>query len=1113
MKKIYLRVLTLLISLLISPCSFTASAADIATVSELSVSFDDTYPVFELGGDVNFNFAWVGTVSNDSLVVTVEDYSGSNIFNETYCVNGEKVTVNLKNAVTKLGWYYAVATLGESTVSVGFSVVTPLVQRRDTSNSVLGFNAFMAQSSTVAKDSNNIENPISDKDASDYIRTVKLAGVNRVREGVLQRYFVPDDTRSYPTMMRNAYRQVRDYYRNSGIKADIMYHTAYDPTNKYSNEIPNELVKDAYGFAKELAGYYDGVADTVEIWNEADLVGNKYAKNSESPDKFASFYKAAAIGALDAGTDVKVMFGGFAGYNKSYIKRFLSNDVSEFSDIYNYHDYSANTGYTGDNLFTRLSLHQSLADEYGFANKEIRNTEFGKFFYDCADESGNINIEEQKNQARYDIKASIYNLANGADFSYYFLHGKYNDGVLGDIDSFGNMKRTYSAISAFTNALGNCKYYGVLNGLPSSAEGYVFYDNAINESVVCLWSTSKTSVNLKLDADSVTHIDFMGNSNVLSSVNGSYSVMLGEDAVYLRLKGKVPLSLAADSSLTAPSGNSQIDLTDAQRIVIMQEFASECGENAKTNAYTLNPNIQNTVTLHITNLNNTSKTGKIYVKSFGGWQPEQNVKNVTIPAMGTADVSFTLACEAEAGTSGEVPLIFCGNFDGEWTSVSESMIQTSDVLQAQNPTAGADNFNNWKVNKDKDSSASITGVNGEVRFDTKFSSGGWSFPIFNVDEGTYSGTDGIMLSYNSVTEVNDVNLCVYVTEKNGSMYRCSRVTSLSGEYKQFFFSWDDFEFYHYSDDNDVLNPESIVDVRLGISVSEPLETVLSLKNFGAYTAADVSTDVEISYVAPGASNLPQSERINFRASKVSSIIPEKKGYVFCGWSESPVSNDVDYLPGDFCETVEDLTLYAVWKQIISVPYRDMVLFDKSSARLVVKGNVGAVNAGMYVTCVLSAGNDGNLFSSPNDILFMGESRADSFGNYVFEITPAKTVSDNATVYLGIDGEIKFTAVVPAVDACDWLDAAGELKEEDGKLLLCSTVVNFCTSDVSCDIYAAFYDSDGNLIDCEKNNFTAGNGVSDFKKYFDFKADLKNTKIFFWSPDKIKPLTEALEYSK
>lgn len=128
---------------------------------------------------------------------------------------------------------------------------------------------------------------------------------------------------------------------------------------------------------------------------------------------------------------------------------------------------------------------------------------------------------------------------------------------------------------------------------------------------------------------------------------------------------------------------------------------------------------------------------------------------------------------------------------------------------------------------------------------------------------------------------------------------------------------------------------------------EPLTTNVTSTSDGEYIAVDVTnvdnevdylpdgeisigftlSDLEdydelekylLSYSANGAAHKPKSQYFTEDESvRISSESPQKAGAVFLGWSLVPNSDKADYSPGDKVTFHRDVTLYAVWEEVVS----------------------------------------------------------------------------------------------------------------------------------------------------------------------------------------------------
>ena len=80
----------------------------------------------------------------------------------------------------------------------------------------------------------------------------------------------------------------------------------------------------------------------------------------------------------------------------------------------------------------------------------------------------------------------------------------------------------------------------------------------------------------------------------------------------------------------------------------------------------------------------------------------------------------------------------------------------------------------------------------------------------------------------------------------------------------------------------------------------------------------------VSYNANGGLSAPAAQtKTHGKDLVLSGAKPERKGYVFVGWSKSPEVTDAEYMPGGKFSDNANATLYAVWEKEITVIYGDI----------------------------------------------------------------------------------------------------------------------------------------------------------------------------------------------
>ncbi len=83
-----------------------------------------------------------------------------------------------------------------------------------------------------------------------------------------------------------------------------------------------------------------------------------------------------------------------------------------------------------------------------------------------------------------------------------------------------------------------------------------------------------------------------------------------------------------------------------------------------------------------------------------------------------------------------------------------------------------------------------------------------------------------------------------------------------------------------------------------------------------YVSSCSSCNLTVSYNANGGAGAPANQTKKYLSDlTLSSQVPHRNGYAFCGWATSSTATSASYMPGQVYSSHSALTLYAVWKEI------------------------------------------------------------------------------------------------------------------------------------------------------------------------------------------------------
>jgi hypothetical protein len=678
--------------------------------------------------------------------------------------------------------------------------------------------------------------------AENYARAVQLTGVNYVRER-MHWNSISSAKGAYDFSKYAPYNQA---YANYGIRVLELNHIAPTWSKSTGKNLPNSLL-DAYTLAKTTAVHFGSQADW-EFWNEPDI---QYTADSEPADQYAAFLKATTIGARDSGMSGQVALAGIAYPPGSYMELLMQNDVTPYMDIYNFH------AHRNDNLSSKLldippsfATHTEFIQGYGLEEKPIYVTEAGlslKFL----DSSQTITSEQLRMQARYLATSTIESISMGVDKHFWFVFPHYLENGMswGSFSSRGTPYAAVNAQAAMTHALGEAVYLGRLSGMPNGVTNYVFRDGM--DSIVAYWSEVNTPLTVSTGISRALLTDIIGREQQLTSASGSYDLQSGPDVHYLRIAGEFPgLSTPV---YTTPVQHAPV-LTATDRVVLVQNYPETAAVKAKTKGYLLDKLTATDIQVDVYNFNDTAMSGVVTGSVYGGWNLSNPSQNVTVPPYSKATLIFTLTGSEAVAADVKFPLAFQGEFDGEATSKSVTLIASNENLEVT-PSLLVPDYENptrWEENISSGSTSTLTSpANGEIQFDYSFGSGDkWTYPNFTLPENvSFAGSEGVVFDVYFPAPIDGVTIRSFMYESNGSGYFTSGVAPTGG-WQQIKIPWADFSAFSTPDDNFHLDPEQIRKFSIGINSRTATQVSFKVRNVGIYSQADTGLYSKIVNLVP-----------------------------------------------------------------------------------------------------------------------------------------------------------------------------------------------------------------------------------------------------------------------
>ena len=650
-------------------------AAEITLASKAECA---PYAVFKRSENVGYT---VNGASEGTYLIT--DYFGNT--QSGNFSDGEILITNLD-----VGHYDLTVESQSRTLETEFAVVPDPEDRRDSTYNPLAFAAMATYTYTT----NNVDN------YNAYAKTISLAGVNYVREFINWKDLITNSRHL------NKNKALIDAYHDNNIGVMIMIQDMPGENARGTDyyEKGNCITYDlniVYNAVKKMLESYSGKLDAIEVMNEPDDM-----TEMDTADRYASALKAASIAAGDICGDIKISTAGIAKCNSVFAQRLLQNDINNYIDIYSTHLYR---NYSEGEMFieTPEGVDNFMGDAvaYGMSNKRLWMTEYGfrSKFNDTSD--ADLSSEQLVQAARTAPIALLRAHKSGVDRMFWFIHGYLKeDGIngYGTFSSNHTPNYVYSALSAFTNALGNAGYSREIE--TDDANVYIYSEG--NEEIACVWSEEEKNITLPVNNGKVIVTDIMGREIIENVENSSIEITAGPDIQYIRalngFRDNSSQELKFEKETAHPA------FTKAQKIVMTPVFENEASTMAASHGYALKTNggEANEVELKIYNFNDTPVNVNVECISEGGWTVENSVQTVNVPAKtessngaegGLATITFNISGNETANVFSNTPLVFLATVNGEKVPDVVTYITSEDVNSI--PIVGCENVSAWKLAK------------------------------------------------------------------------------------------------------------------------------------------------------------------------------------------------------------------------------------------------------------------------------------------------------------------------------------------------------------------------------------------------------------------------------
>jgi len=511
------------------------------------------------------------------VLFQIVDYYGNTVYSkELEGTIGQKIKLTKIFAEHPTG-YFTIKIAGEV---VDTYVVTPSLGNRTLTDSPFAMDTGLTQH-------------VSQAHVSSFASAMRLVGVTWVRERMdWNKYQTGDNgdgTYAYDNTYLNEISTKLTKVKGTGLNVLLTFSGSpswatslaysYGGSNVNSNSY---IYLGTYG--TQLAIYDASYKLAMELANCVDMIefSNEPDHNSmlDMAEQYASWFKSAALGVVDAGTGMKVSIAGMCSNpnDYEYLPLLLESGIMDYSSIFNYHshkyempaedtiyDFTSGTSKNPREIATLLEI-------YGI-NQPAWISESGMKLPESTPSE-----DDKIAQAPYLVTSAVQALSMGNDKYFWFIGSRWQESG-GDFSSFTSGENasdtpkpypTIAAYSVLTDMLGEGKYIGELKNLPASGRGYLF--DTGKSIVAVLWMKEGTGTYSFTSGKAVVKTDIMGQQTTLSA--GTISIDLTCEPIYLTFNGEAP-DYYEDYYYSNEIEKEELSvpvLDDAQHIVITPEF-------------------------------------------------------------------------------------------------------------------------------------------------------------------------------------------------------------------------------------------------------------------------------------------------------------------------------------------------------------------------------------------------------------------------------------------------------------------------------------------------------------------------------------------------------------
>lgn len=838
-----------------------------------SIKGDKPCNIWEENGNVSFTVNLSKSdIEDHNCYFKVTDYYGNVVEENDFKIRKRKEDTKLSLGKYDTGWYkLEVGEKGGKSITQPFAVV-PKRSGGDYSSPIM-YDVF------------NVYANYSDKKLDEILRAAKLGGADIIRERLIMDIAGAEkgkyDWKMFDASFKAAGRNGLEILPIiSGLPTGMSYNSSMLP------EVSKDLF-DVYDYVKMAAERYDDVTYGWEYLNEVDL-----SSGPGTADVYAAQLKAAAIAVDEADTDAYCIMSSMGLYptaTKSYYDVLMQNDISPYTDFFNYHRYGELGGNVEMNNMPTENIDSmiNLFHAHDTQMKEVWVTEASSPAKEGASGMKADNLIQP--EARTNVIQTVTHLARGEDKHVFFSFPYHQEAstVFGMFDNNWMPYPVYTAIAVLSDNIGKGKIKGEISNLSENAYGYLF-DNGKGDTAV-IWADGTAEIKLKSDK-SVTVSDVMGVKRTVKPQNGVVSLAANYDPLYVIFDGNCD----EENYYLSEYGERTVQhaqLSDTQKVVIRPRVDAENWESSIVSGflagYTFEPGETKKAELEIYNFNNKVMKGKIAAEAESGYTVTPEVTEITLNPKSKAVVEVNITANEDVTPNITKGIKFYGDFGEEdKTSAVAAVIYNAKQVEPCDYTfqgfADPANYDSNQASGQLIAKKSEDGKSIEYSMD---GAGSWWFPYFKVkDIDKFGDYDGVSVTVHAdkTYQQGRVYLFAYYDDREVTKFCMSVDEQITEGYTQFKFPWDNMA--RFSGPVPIMNLKDVKYLGFGFSGSCDDEMEFTVTDFGLYNEKenDIESGISVEGVEEGGKLRSGSTEITVKIPEDDDIAVEDTRIILMG---------------------------------------------------------------------------------------------------------------------------------------------------------------------------------------------------------------------------------------